>query len=75
MKLEAFPIAETSLGIVQIQKQLSKLTLQLEDIQKGKQVREEVWCTKCRTKGHSKEHYPVYAEYMVGGAPNLVPQT
>ena len=74
MKLEASPIAETSAGMVQIQNQLANLTLQLQDIKKGKQVREEVWCTKCRTEGHSKEHCPVYAEYMVSGAPNPLPQ-
>ena len=74
MKLEALSIAETSPGMVQIQNQLTNLTLQLQGIQKGKQVREEVWCTKCRTKGHSKEHYPVYVEYMVSGAPNPLPR-
>ena len=74
MKLEASPIAETSPGMVQIQNQLSHLTLQLQEIQKGKKVREEVWCTKCRTKGHSKEHYLVYVEYMASGAPNLLAQ-
>ena len=40
MKLEASPIAETSPGMVQVQNQLSNLTLQLQDMQKGKQVRE-----------------------------------
>ena len=44
-------------------------------MQKGKKVREEVWYTKCRMEGHSKEHCPVYAEYMASGAPNPLPQT
>ena len=52
MKLEALPIAKTSPRMVQIQNQLSNLTLQLQDMQKGKQVREDVWYTKCRRKGH-----------------------
>ena len=73
MKLEALSIAETSPRMVQIHNQLSNLTLKLQDIQKGNQVREEVWCTKCRIVGHSKEHYLVYTEYMVSGAPNLLP--
>jgi hypothetical protein len=74
MKLEASPIAETIPGMVQIHNQLSNLTLQLQDMQKGNKVREEVWCTKCRTEGHSKEHCPVNVEYMASGAPNLLPQ-
>ena len=73
MKLEASPITETSAGMVQIQNQLANLTLQLQDMKKGKQVREEVWCTKWRTKGHSKEQCPVYVEYMESGAPNPLP--
>ena len=65
MKLEASPIAKASVGMTQIQNQLAQLTLQLQDIKKGKEVREEVWCTKCRTEGHSKEHCPVFVEYLV----------
>ena len=74
MKLDTLPIAETSLGMVQIHNQLSNLTLQLQDMQKGKQVREEVRCTKCRMEGHSKEHCPVYTEYIASGEPNPLPQ-
>ena len=74
MKLQPSSIAETSPGMVQIQNQLSNLTPQLQDIQKGKQVREEIWCTKCITEGHSKKHCKVYKEYMVSGAPNTLPQ-
>lgn len=74
MKLEASLIVETSAGMVQIQNQLANLTLQLQDIKKGKQVRQEVWCTKCKTEGHSKEHCPVYVEYMVSGVPIPLPQ-
>ena len=74
MKLEASPIAETSVGMAQIQNQLANLTLQLQDIKKGKEVREEVWCTKCRTEGLSKDHCPVFVEYLASGAPNPLPQ-
>ena len=73
MKLEASSIAETSVGMAQIQNQLANLTLQLQDIKKGKQVREELRCTKYRTEGHYKEHCPVYVEYMESGAPNPLP--
>ena len=46
MKLEASLIAEASAGMAQIQNQLANLTLQLQDIKKGKEVREYFWCTK-----------------------------
>jgi hypothetical protein len=74
MKLEASQIAETSVGMQLIQNQLVNLTLHLQDMRKGKEVREEVWCTKCRTEGHSREHCPIFAEYMANGAPNPLPQ-
>ena len=74
MKLEASPLQEASVRMAQIHSQLANLTLQLQDIKKGKEIREEVWCTKCRTEGHSKEHCPVYAKYLVAGAPNPLPQ-
>lgn len=74
MKLEGSPIAETSVGMAQIQIQLANLALQLQDMKKGKETKEEVWCTKCRTKGHSKEHCPVFVEYLASGAYNPLPQ-
>ena len=74
MKLEASLIAETSAGMAQIHNQLANLTLQLQDMKKGKEVREEVWCTKGRMEGHSREHCPVFAEYLASGAPNPLPQ-
>ena len=33
------------------------------------EVRDEVWCIKCKGQGHAKEHYPVFANYLVGGGP------
>ena len=73
MKLEASSIVETSAGMVQIHNELTNLALQLQDIQNGKKVREEVLCIKCRTKCSSKEHCPVYVKYMASGAPNPLP--
>ena len=40
MKLEASSITKTSVGMVQIWNQLANITLQLQDIKKGRQVRE-----------------------------------
>lgn len=33
------------------------------------EAREEVWCIKCKGLGHDKDHYPVFANYLVGGGP------
>ena len=70
MKLEALPIAKTSAGMAQIQNYLAHLTLQLHDIKKGKEIREEVCCTKCKTEGHSRVHCPIFAEYLASGTLN-----
>ena len=64
MKLEASPLAKISFGMQQIESHLSNLTLQLQDIKKSKEIREKVWCTKCRTEGHSREHCPIFAGYL-----------
>jgi len=45
------------------------LTLQLQDIKKIKEVREEVWCTKCKSEGHSKEQCPLFRNYMASETP------
>ena len=73
MKLEESLIAKTNTGMQQIQSQLANLTLQLQDTKKGKEVQEEVWCMKCKTKGHSREQCPVFVEYLNSGAPNPLP--
>ena len=61
MKLEASSLSDSTMGIDQLQKQLVNITLKLQSFKKGKEVREEVWCTRCITEGHSKEHCPVFA--------------
>ena len=61
------------LGMQQIQSQrenLANLTLELQDMKKSEEVREEVWCTKCKSKGHSKEQCPLFRNYMTTEAPN-----
>ena len=51
MKLETAPV-DDNYGIAQIQAQLAEMALELHDMKKEKAVREEVWCTRCRTEGH-----------------------
>lgn len=70
MKMEASTIGDTNAGMQQIQSQLEILTLQIQDIKKRKEVREELWCTKCRSEGQSKEQCPILRNYMVSGASN-----
>ena len=45
MKLEASPIGDGATGMIQIQSQLANLTIQLQDIKRGKEVQEDLWCT------------------------------
>ena len=74
MRLEASLMSESTLGMDQIQKQLVNITLELQSLKKGKEVREEIWYTRCRTEGHSKEQCPVFAQYLASGTPNPLPQ-
>ena len=48
MRLEATPTrTEDSVGMAQVQSQLVALTVQLQEIAKQKEVRQNVWCTIC----------------------------
>jgi hypothetical protein len=73
MKLESTPMGESSSGMIQILSQLTSLSLQVEDMKKdkGKDKREDIWCVRCRSEGHDKEHYPLFNEYLAFGA--LIP--
>jgi len=62
MRLEASSMSKSALGMDQLQKQLVNITLELQSWKKGKDVCEEIWCTRCRTKGHSKEQCLVFAQ-------------
>jgi hypothetical protein len=66
MKLESTPMGESSSCMSKILNQLTNLSLQVEDIKKdkGKDKREDIWCVKFRSKGHDKEHYPSFHEYL-----------
>ena len=58
MKLEASPVGENVDGMNQIQEQLENLMLQLQDIKKGKENHEYLWCTRCHVDGHTKYTCP-----------------
>jgi hypothetical protein len=59
MKLESSPVGDNG-GMVQVQTQLAALMIQLEELTKGKEKCEQVWCTKCRTEGHHKDECPTF---------------
>jgi hypothetical protein len=69
MKLESTPMAESSYGMSQILSQLTRLSLQVEDMKKDneKYKREEIWCIGCKLEGHDKEHCPLFHEYLASG--------
>lgn len=72
IRMEASPIGESSTGMAEVQSQLVALTLQLQDISKQKEKREDVRCTYYRTEGNYKNQCLVLLLYMATGAPNHV---
>ena len=64
MKMEASRVGETGIGMNHIHSQLSNLTIQLQDIKNGKEVDKEVWCNRCRSKGHHKDQCLYFHEYL-----------
>ena len=46
------------------------MALELRDMKKAKNSREEVWCTQCRTEGNDRDQCPVVRTYLNTGAPN-----
>ena len=44
----------------QIQAQLTNLTLQMKDINKDKEYHDNLWCTRCRVEGNTKDTYPMF---------------
>ena len=70
MKLESSPTSDGTAGMVQIQSQLDNLMMQLQNIKKGKESQEDLWCKKYRMDGHTKDNCLTYMNYIASGAPN-----
>ena len=60
MKLEPSPIGENGAKMDQVQSKLATLTIQLQEIAKGKEKHEEFWCVTCRKEGHHKIECPYF---------------
>ena len=60
MRLHETPIQDMTLGVQQIHAELKNLCLDFESLKKQNvarpEVSEEVWCLKCRSEGHDKDH-------------------
>jgi hypothetical protein len=69
MKLESYPIGD-DVRMAQVQSQLVLLRIQLLEITKEREKCEQVWCIKCKKKGHCKDECPTFAQYMATGASN-----
>jgi len=54
----------------QVQSKLEALTIQLQELAKGKERHEEVWCITCRIKGHHKNYFPNFKDYFSIGVLN-----
>jgi hypothetical protein len=70
MKLEASSVGENGIGMDQVESQLTSLTIQLQELAKGKEKHQEVWCTTFRKECHHKNECPTFQEYLAAGAPN-----
>jgi len=70
MNLESTSMGESNSGMSQILSQLTSLSVRVEDMKrdKGKDKREDIWCVKCRSEGHDKEHCPLFNEYLASRA-------
>jgi hypothetical protein len=69
-------MGESISGMSQILSQLTSLSLLVEDMKKdkGKDKREDIWCIRCKSKGHDKEKCPLFHEYLAYGAPSPLNQ-
>ncbi len=73
MRLHETLIQDPNLGAQWIHVQLKNLCLEMQSLKQDRtarpEVRDEVWCIKCKGQGHDKDHYPVFTNYLVGGGP------
>lgn len=67
------PIQDLGLGVQQIQAQVQNLCLEIQKLKQEQstcsEVWEEVWCIKCRSQGHDKDHCLGSMNFVVTGGP------
>lgn len=73
MRLHETSIQGWGLGVQQIHAQVQNLCSEMQSLKQDRAPRleahEEVWCIKCKGKGHDKDHCPVFANYVAEGGP------
>jgi len=79
MRLHETPIQDDSLGVQQIDGEIQNLCLEFQILKKDRaawpEVHEEVWCLKCKSHGHDKDHFPIFVNYVTrGGSMPLRPE-
>lgn len=71
MRLHETPIQDVDLEVQQIHVDLQNHCLEFQIQKKDRvaqpDVRKEVWCLKCKSQGHDKDHCPVFENYDAGG--------
>ena len=74
MKLEASTIEQIGTRMDQVQSQLVVLTIQLQDIAKGKEKCEEAWCVTSRMEYHHKYQFQTFNFTWIQEYLSLSPQ-
>jgi len=73
MRLHETTIQDAALGVQQIHAELQNPCLEFQSLKKDKvarpEVHKEVWCLKCKSQRHDKDHFPIFANYVPGGWP------
>ena len=73
MTLHETLIQDASLGVQQIHAELQNLCLEFQSLKKDRaahrEVCKEVWCLKCKSQGHDKDHCLDFVNYITGGGP------
>ena len=52
--------------------QLANIMVQLQDIKKGKEIQEDLWCIRCIREGHHKDNCSALMNYVAAGAPDPI---
>ena len=58
--------------MAQTQSQLDNLSLQIQDIKKGKNIREYAWFTRCKMEYHHRDLFPYFQDYLPSSTPNTL---
>jgi hypothetical protein len=60
INMEAYHVEENG-GMAQVQMNFVSVKIKLVELTKGKEMQEQVWCTKCRIEGHHKDKFPTFS--------------